>query len=65
MKTLNRVIRAAAILGALFVGGFVEDTTPATWLSTGIAVSQAEAVVGHPRTPHSAAGRARRHARRY
>jgi hypothetical protein len=61
MKTFNRVIRAAAILGALFVAGFVDDAPPQTWLAKGISVSQAGAVVGHPRTPRSAAGRARRH----
>ncbi len=61
MKTFNRVIRAAAILGALLVAGFVDDTAPQTWLAKGISVSHADAVVGRPRTPRSAAGRARRH----
>ena len=61
MKTFNRVIRAAAVIAALFVAGFIDDTAPQTWLAKGVSVSQAGAVVGHPRTPRSAAGRARRH----
>ena len=64
-KTSIRLIRATAILGALFVAGFLADTPPQTWIAKGISVSQAEAVVGRPRTPHSVAGAARRAHRRY
>ena len=65
MKTFNRLIRAGAILGALFVAGFIDDSAPQTWAAKGISVSQAEAVVGRPRTPRSAAGAARRVRRHY
>jgi hypothetical protein len=57
-----RLIRAAAIGFALFVG-FSVDVTPAAWRSATI-VSQAEAVVGRPATPGSVAGVARRTTRR-
>ncbi len=65
MKTFNRVIRASAILAAFFVAGFIDDTAPQTWLAKGISVSQAGAVVGRPRSPHSVAGAARRARRHY
>jgi hypothetical protein len=64
-NTSIRLIRAAAILGAFFAAGFLADTPPQTWIAKGVSVSQAEAVVGRPRTPHSAAGAARRAHRRY
>jgi hypothetical protein len=63
-KTGIRLIRWAAILGAVFVAGFMADTTPATWQSKGSVVSQAEAVYGRPATPRSAAGHRRRVVRR-
>jgi hypothetical protein len=63
-KTGFRVIRAAAIAFALFVG-FSADVvpTPTAWQSSTI-VSQAEARVGRPATPASVAGVARRTTRR-
>ncbi len=61
----SRVLRGAAIVGALFVGGFMADVTPSTWQSRGTVVSQAEAVVGRPATPGSVAGAARRSSRRH
>jgi hypothetical protein len=63
--TSSRVLRGAAIVGALFVGGFMADVTPSTWQSRGTVVSQAEAVVGRPATPGSVAGAARRSSRRH
>jgi hypothetical protein len=63
--TSSRVLRGAAIVGALFVGGFMADLTPSTWQSRGTVVSQAEAVVGRPATPGSVAGAARRSSRRH
>lgn len=56
----TRTIRGAAIIGALFIGGFMADTTPSSWVSKGSVVSQAEAIVGRPATPGSYAGVARR-----
>ena len=49
-----RLIRGVAILLALFVG-FSADVVPTAWQSSTI-VSQAEARVGRPATPRSAAG---------
>jgi hypothetical protein len=63
--TSSRLLRGAAIVGALFVGGFIADVTPSTWQSRGTVVSQAEAVVGRPATPGSVAGAARRSSRRH
>jgi hypothetical protein len=63
--TSSRVLRGAAIVGALFVGGFMADVTPSAWQSRGTVVSQAEAVVGRPATPGSVAGVARRSSRRH
>jgi hypothetical protein len=63
--TSSRLLRGAAIVGALFVGGFMADVTPSTWQSRGTVVSQAEAVVGRPATPGSVAGAARRSSRRH
>ncbi|SDR64280.1 hypothetical protein SAMN05519103_09617 [Rhizobiales bacterium GAS113] len=60
----SRLIRGAAVLGALFVGGFMADVSPSTWQSKGTIISQAEAVIGRPGTPRSAAGVARRSTRR-
>ncbi len=34
-KTGIRLIRGAAILGTLFVAGFMADTPPATWVAKG------------------------------
>jgi hypothetical protein len=62
--TGSRLIRGAAILGALFVGGFMADVTPSSWQSQGTVISQAEAIVGRPATPRSGAGVARRTTRR-
>ena len=65
MSKLNiRLIRVAAIAGAVFTVGFIADESPATMVAKGSVVSQAEAVVGAPRTPRSAAGHARRVTRR-
>jgi hypothetical protein len=47
------LIRLVAVLGAVFMGGFKADTTPATWRTTGSIVSQAEAAYGRPATPRS------------
>jgi hypothetical protein len=63
--TSSRLLRGAAIVGALFVGGFMANVTPSTWQSRGTVVSQAEAVVGRPATPGSVAGAARRSSRRH
>ena len=63
-RTGSQVLRGTAIVGALFVGGFMADVTPSTWQSRGTVVSQAEAVVGRPATPGSVAGVARRSSRR-
>jgi hypothetical protein len=63
-RTGSQVFRGAAIVGALFVGGFMADVNPSTWQSRGTMVSQAEAVVGRPATPGSVAGVARRSSRR-
>jgi hypothetical protein len=57
-----RLIRGVAILFAFFVG-FSADVVPTAWQSSTI-VSQAEAVIGRPATPRSAAGVARRTTRR-
>jgi hypothetical protein len=64
-KAGSRLLRGAAIVGALFVGEFMGDVTPSTWQSRGTVVSQAEAVVGRPATPGSVAGAARRSSRRH
>jgi hypothetical protein len=64
MKLGIRAFRYAAIVGAVFVAGFTADKSPVTWQSKGTVVSQAEAVVGRPATPHSAAGHRRRAVRR-
>jgi hypothetical protein len=64
MTVSKRMIRYAAILGAVFVAGFTADTAPSTWQSKGTVISQAEAVVGRPATPASAAGHRRRAVRR-
>ncbi|WP_201842167.1 hypothetical protein [Microvirga zambiensis] len=63
-RMVSRLIRGAAILGALFVGMFVTDTMPTNWIASGTALSQARAVVGRPATPGSVAGVARRSSRR-
>jgi len=57
-----RLIRSVAILVAFFVG-FSADVVPTAWQSSTV-VSQAEAVIGRPATPRSAAGVARRTTRR-
>jgi hypothetical protein len=57
-----RLIRGVGILFALFVG-FSADVVPTAWQSSTI-VSQAEARIGRPATPGSAAGVARRTTRR-
>ena len=57
-----RLIRGSAIMFALFVG-FAADPIPTAW-QTSTIVSQAQAVVGRPATPRSAAGVARRTTRR-
>jgi hypothetical protein len=59
-----KLLRGAAVLGALFVGGFVTDVSPTLWQSRGSVISQAEAVIGRPGTPGSVAGVARRSSRR-
>ena len=64
-RTGSQVFRGAAIVGALFVAGFMADVNPSTWQSRGTVVSQAEAVVGRPATPGSVAGAARRSSRRH
>jgi hypothetical protein len=63
-KAGNRLLRRAAILGAIFMGGFMADNAATTWQTEGSVMSQAEAVYGAPRTPRSAAGHARRVTRR-
>ncbi|SDR63848.1 hypothetical protein SAMN05519103_09101 [Rhizobiales bacterium GAS113] len=66
-RTSSRLIRGAVILGAIFAVGFLADVSPSTWQSRGTIISQAEAVVGRPGTPRSAAGvrrRTTRHVRR-
>jgi hypothetical protein len=60
MKLGIRLIRYAAIAGAVFVASFVADNAPVALKSKGSVISQAEAVYGRPATPHSAAGHARR-----
>ena len=57
-----RLVRATAVAFAFFVG-FTVDVSPAVWQS-GPLISQAEAVIGRPATPRSAAGVARRTTRR-
>jgi hypothetical protein len=57
-----RLVRATAVAFAFFVG-FAVDVSPAIWQS-GTLISQAEAVIGRPATPRSAAGVARRTTRR-
>ena len=57
-----RLARATAVAFAFFVG-FTVDVSPAVWQS-GTLISQAEAVIGRPATPRSAAGVARRTTRR-
>jgi hypothetical protein len=64
MTVSMRLIRYAAIVGAVFVAGFTADTAPSTWRAKGTVISQAEAVVGRPATPRSAAGHHRRAATR-
>ena len=61
-RSVFRLIRAAAVAFAFFVG-FTIDVSPAVWQS-GTVISQAEAVIGRPATPRSAAGVARRTTRR-
>jgi hypothetical protein len=61
-KFAFRLIRAAAVMFALFIG-FTADVVPTNWQSSTI-VSQAEARIGRPATPRSAAGVARRTTRR-
>jgi hypothetical protein len=63
-RTGNRLLRWAAVLGAIFMGGFMADTAPTDWRTKGSVISQAEAVYGRPATPRSAAGHARRTVRR-
>ena len=60
----SRLFRGPLILGAVAVGGLTADVTPATWQTRGTVISQAEAIVGRPATPRSAAGVARRSTRR-
>jgi hypothetical protein len=57
-----QLVRATAVAFAFFVG-FTVDVSPAVWQS-GTLISQAEAVIGRPATPRSAAGVARRTTRR-
>ncbi len=57
-----RFVRATAV-GFIFFVGFAVDVSPAVWQS-GTVISQAEAVIGRPATPRSAAGVARRTTRR-
>jgi Na+-translocating ferredoxin:NAD+ oxidoreductase RnfD subunit len=64
MTTTSRLIRGAALLGALFIGLFMADAVPTSWNSSGAMLSQAKAVVGRPATPGSVAGVARRTTRR-
>jgi hypothetical protein len=64
MKIGIRLIRYAAIAGAVYVASFVADNPLVALKSKGSVISQAEAVYGRPATPHSAAGRARRTVRR-
>jgi hypothetical protein len=48
-----RFVRATAV-GFIFFVGFAVDVSPAVWQS-GTVISQAEAVIGRPATPRSAA----------
>jgi hypothetical protein len=40
-RVIVRIVRSAAILGALLVGGFMADGTPMAWQSKGTIISQA------------------------
>jgi hypothetical protein len=60
MLIMKRKLLTLAITGVLAAAGFVVDGV----LNLGILTSDAEAIVGRPRTPVSAAGVARRTTRR-
>lgn len=58
---MSRILKWAACLLAF---GFVMTADPAAFIARGSWMSQADAVVGRPATPVSAAGVARRTTRR-
>lgn len=61
---MNRFLRTRALLAPLvFAVGLVAETDPSQWLVNG-PLTEAEARVGRPATPISAAGVARRTTRR-